>query len=363
MTREDVGPGPPSEAHVRRVAAAGARSLLSCGGLGLLGLAQALGLAFLLVALLRGASGEEGWLGPAALGAALLIGGLVSFLKVYRSLPETPAGDDSAAPRAASPEELAAAHPEEPWRWNEEWASGRLSSRLGATVTLFAAAATVATAIALPAAVAIWRSAPPDLATWREDPGGLALAALPSLACLLPGLLLGGLALRLWLVRWRFGSPVLEMRAVPAEIGGRLEGTVITALRRRPKAVRLRLACTRLRRRRVQRRRRRGLVTIDRSELWSAEREVPVADLFPGPRGLAVPVAFEIPSSCPSTVWHRRLEGDARERVSWTLHLHAPVLGVDLEASWLVPVFEVGSTPAEREDPHVHATDSAGPAA
>ncbi len=341
-TEPATNPGLPSDAELRGALAVVGRGGLACAGLAISGLAQVLGLAALSVAVVRWAFGEPGWEPMGSLGAASLLGGLVALTALFRAMPDGAGLRHGGLREPDASEVLRQASPDEPWRWNEEWATGRLRGRVGATSALFALAAAGAAALALPMVLVVWRSSPPDLARWRDDPAGLARALLPSAAWLVPALLLAGLALRLWLVRWRFGASTFEMSTLPGAIGGRLEGRILTGLGSAPKAIRLRLVCTRWAldppppgsSGRASRR-------IGHSELWSAERSVPPADLYLGPRGAAVPVAFDIPSGCRPTVWR-----SPAERISWTLLLHVVVLGIDLEAGWVVPVFTLPRRPA-----------------
>ena len=329
MVGRRTSPPPPADAEVRRSLGLAARGGLGCATLAISGLAQVLGLALLLVAIVRGAIGEEGWGPTALLGGALLAGGLLSFRRTLRAKPAETQNSAAGLPPAASESE-------------QEWSSGRLHSRVPAAGTLLGVFAAAWTVLALPLSALLWKHDPPPLSSWRADPAGLAVALLPSIALLGPGLLLAALTLRLRLVHRRYGPSIFEMRSVPGLIGGRLEGRILTGLRRRPRSVRLRLVCSRV-------------VWSEpphphldsryseRTELWSEEREVPVAELFPGPRGSAIPVAIDIPKTCRPT--ERR---GPREQVFWTLRLDAEVpLGVDLEAAWVVPVFESGDDSTE----------------
>ena len=218
-------------------------------------------------------------------------------------------------------------HPQEPWRWDKDWADGRVPS--GAKGTMIGAAlfATIWNLISAPALFFV----PSELA----DGNRWAWVALLFPAV---GLVLAGWAVLAFL-RWRkFGDATFELSTNPGVLGGYLEGRIDTSLRHAlQEGVDLTLSCVRT-------------VTSGSGDNRSTRREVvwqdtamvPGGAIGTGPRGVAVPVRFAIPYDAgPGS------DAEASPPISWHLEAEAEMPGVDFDVEFKVPVFKTDrSNPA-----------------
>ncbi|MEO8088830.1 MAG: hypothetical protein ABI703_00880 [Gemmatimonadales bacterium] len=220
---------------------------------------------------------------------------------------------------------LEARHPDSPWLWRPDWASGRIidSSR----VTMYTAWAFAA----------FWNllSFPTGFLGVRAALQEGKPAAL--LALLFP---LVGIGLLVWAsratLRYRkYGVSRLELATIPGLVGRTLTGMVRAPARVQPEeGFRVILSCVR----RVRTRRGKNSSTSE-SILWQDERLVAGE---PSRTAAAmethIPVAFRLPVDAePCT------DINSDNRVLWRLQLSASVAGVDYEARFEVPVFR---TPA-----------------
>lgn len=243
-------------------------------------------------------------------------------------------------------DEIAAEHPDSPWLWRREWATGRIESNdRGALVGrwLFALFWNI---ISTPLIVV---ALPEELAKGNT-------AILVALFFPLAGLGLLVWALRATLRYRRYGISVFRMTQVPAPLGRALRGVIVTRTRiPANEGFKLTLSCVN----RVTTRSGSDTSTSERM-LWQDERVVrpmPAA----GTKATAIPVTFALP-------------GDAREsstedgdnEIIWRLEVEADVPGVDYYARFALPVFrtadsqnpltpeelrELGATPDEEYRP------------
>ncbi len=221
---------------------------------------------------------------------------------------------------------LEANHPESPWLWRSDWASGRIvdSSR-----------ATMFTAWVF---TAFWNpiSSPVGFLGVRAAIQEGKPAAL--LALLFP---LVGIGLLIWAVRStlryrKYGVSRLELSTVPGVIGRTLTGMVRAPAKMQPDGgFQVTLSCVR----RVTTRSGKNTSTSE-SILWQEERLVPGE---PSRTAAAtethIPVAFRLPAdaaACDDT--------DSNNRVLWRLRLSASVPGVDYAAQFEVPIFRTSAS-------------------
>lgn len=211
-----------------------------------------------------------------------------------------------------------AAHPDEPWLWQADWASGRVvCSRAGAL--FFVGFVVVWNLISVPVGWAAWRGEIPVL-FWAFPIVGLALAIGALLAVLR------------W---WKYGRSVFEMASVPGVIGGSLAGVVRTSVKIVPeRGFCLRLSCIRAVRRDNSR-------SSSRSIVWQDEQLIG-RDLLAAGEQSAIPVLFSIPFDCAPCD-----DRNWENMVHWELEVSAATPGMDYKASFSVPVFK---TPASRPD-------------
>jgi hypothetical protein len=246
------------------------------------------------------------------------VGGIASLVRSRRRLAE-----------GATREQR---HPEAPWLWREDWASGQITDSSRLTMWGSWAFAVLWNLVSLPAAIVAVRAA-------LGQGNRTALVAL-----LFPGV---GVGLTVWAVRAtlryrRFGVSRLELATLPAAVGHALEGTVRPpAGLRPPEGFRLVLSCLR----RETSGSGRSRSTTERL-LWQDERRTMGG-------GAGIPVAFAIPADAvPSDP---RAGGD---RVLWRLEVTGEVPGVDYAAAFEVPVFHtaVSDTPRTEAERALDAT-------
>ncbi len=211
---------------------------------------------------------------------------------------------------------LRLAYPDQPWLWNVRWAGGVLRSdtTIGALGWWFAAV--VVNGIAWLATLLI------VLPGLLGSPRRLALAVFLVFPAL--GLWLVAKAVRRTIQWVRFGRAELRLRAMPARVGGSLDGALILPRGgERAAEVRLELRCVRSQRD--------GGRTAD-DVVWHARKAVRPQPAATDAAALLVPVQFAIPADCPPADFPGR---DTR----WELRVAADLPGVDLDLAFDVPVF------------------------
>lgn len=230
---------------------------------------------------------------------------------------------------------LRARHPDAPWLWREDWASGRIESSHGGLALVSWLFAVVFSAFTVPL---LWKA--PEVA---QRDGALFWVAAGAFAAASLGLLWWAIRSTL---RWRrFPRLVLRLPAIPGVVGGRLGGTVELPTTLSPeRGFVLRLSCLR--------RRRSGKKTKE-DTVWQEEIVVPTARAMRGPSGTVVPVGFEIPFEAePSSADPSRLPA-----VRWRLEILARVPGADLHGLFEVPVFKTAES-SETITERVHVAPS-----
>lgn len=274
---------------------------LPFAGGGILAAARAVG------ELRHGDGGDAAFLGIFALAFGGVGFGLL-FAALYggRTLREARAREESA--------------PDEPWRWREDWATGRIVSASHSDAGFAWVFALLWNLISSYPLFLI----PEEL---REgDPAVLIALLFP-----LVGIGLVVSAVRKTL-RWRrFGVSTFRMKETPAAIGGQLRGLITS---QRPLAdagsIKLRLACLR--------HERRGRSSSERL-IWEDEKTL-TAGAVRATGG--IPVVFDIPADCEPASASRLSSSSIR----WMLQATAEMPGVDYAAEFDVPVFRAAVTPA-----------------
>ena len=223
-------------------------------------------------------------------------------------------------------EALESRHPDQPWLWREDWASGRIrdsnrSTALGAWI--FAALWNL---ISLPAGYFGVHAA---LTQGKKE----ALLAL-----LFP---LVGTGLLVWAIRAtiryrKYGASSLQLATIPGAVGRTLAGTVsIPGSLRPPEGFLATLTCVR----RVTTGSGKSRSTSE-DTIWQEERRLPgTASRDPAGMATNVPVAFRIPPNAAVTD-----ASAANDCVLWRLRLSADAPGVDYESVFEVPVFRTSAS-------------------
>jgi len=225
-------------------------------------------------------------------------------------------------------ENLAAIHPEEPWRWREDWAKGEVRSSGKALL------------LGVWGFAVLWNliSAPAVFLLPSEVIGKNNLLAL--LGLIFPVVGLGLLIVAVYLLlRWRkYGDAVFQMVSVPGVIGGPLSGVIRTSARVRPDdGFLVTLSC-------IQKRTSGSGDSKSTREitLWEDQRKIV--------RGLAeedfsqssIPVLFAVPYDArPSD------PPGAEDPLLWRLEATAAVPGIDYAVSFEVPVFKTAESRAD----------------
>ena len=231
---------------------------------------------------------------------------------------------------------LQAEHPNEPWKWREDWAAGHIPSGTNRS-------AIGAWVIAL-----FWNSiSTPGLmfiaSVWKQNRAAAAVFLIFPLI----GISLLYRAIRLTIAGRKFGPSDLVMAGTPGVIGGKLRGSIQAGFDPiSQRSVTLKLTCIH---------RTDSGSGDDRSVneriLWQEEQTLETGLIQAGPTGCLIPVMFQIPSDAAETNV-RNLDNS----IQWKLRAHADMAGVDYDAEFDVPVFRTkdsvaGSDPPQPADP------------
>jgi len=227
---------------------------------------------------------------------------------------------------------LRVAHPDEPWRWRDDWATGRVRSMGKAAAWFFWGFATLWNLVSTPLLIFL-----PAEIIEKEN-----YAALLGLLFPLVGIGLIVVAVRKTIQRRKYGDCLFLMERVPGILGGDVTGTILIP-RGLPAAETLtvRLSCIH------RERRRSGKQTSTYDEvLWQTEQSV--VRLSPTGEGAAqdAAVRFRVPYDASPTG-----EIDENNSVFWKLETDASVPGVDFSTGFEIPVFKtLASSPQVTEE-------------
>ncbi len=240
------------------------------------------------------------------------LGGIVAALAGNRKLKEQAA--------------LEASHPDRPWLWRQDWASGRIGDATRGTVA-FAWIFTV-----------FWNLIGVSAAFFgvREASKHGNHAALAALVFPLIGIGLLAWSLRATIRYRRYGASHLRLSTIPGAVGHILAGTVSIPGHLQPVTEFLAtLSCVR----RVTTGSGKNRSTSE-SILWQEERHLPgIASRDPTGMVTRVAVGFRLPADAVATD-----SSNPRNCVVWRLRLSAEVPGVDYESVFEVPVFRTADS-------------------
>jgi len=215
-------------------------------------------------------------------------------------------------------QQLAANHPDEPWRWRSQWQGGVVVSDDRNRLLGLGLFALLWNLISAPIPFILYGE-------WQRGNQG----ALVALLFPLTGAVLAVVWFRRWWHRRRFGDLKLRLSPFPGRIGGELAGAVEWQ-RLLPPATRAQLTLSSVAIR-TQRSGKRSSTVED--VLWQQVQEVAVAR-----RGVAssmIALRFQIPPGQSPSDW-----SNANRKLEWRLKLQAALPGIDLDANFVVPVFE-----------------------
>jgi hypothetical protein len=240
-----------------------------------------------------------------AVGFGLLIGGRYGFKK------------------AAREHERAAQHPNEPWRWREDWASGAINSSTRASAYAAAGFAFVWNLVSLPVLVFV----PDEVADGNY-------AALIGLLFPLVGVGLAIWAVRASLQMRRFKSATLVLSSTPVALGGSLRGAIrVDARVPATKEFRIDLSCIE----RIRRPTGKGSATSERI-VWQNQWTIPRERCQLMDNYSSIPLDLPVPAELPPA---GTTEND--DRVEWRLDATAKCPGPDFWMRFEVPVFAVAN--------------------
>lgn len=217
--------------------------------------------------------------------------------------------------RNSAESRLVKLHPQEPWRWRADWASGVIPALGPASGGYWVAAAVFWNLVCGAVLLVAFAEGSVD---WKLM---LTLAGLNAI-----GLAIAAYAALLAARGVRFGASKLELADTPGVIGGRLAGVVWIPARVAPaQGFHVTLVCQRIQRNSD----RNASVAVN---LWEQERRI-TQTLRGDSRGrTAVPIAFTIPSTATAT------DTRAGCPVRWRLRVHAKLPGPDYRAEFELPV-------------------------
>ncbi|MBW2316776.1 MAG: hypothetical protein JRH10_21650, partial [Deltaproteobacteria bacterium] len=223
------------------------------------------------------------------------------------------------AAQTAAQQALRARHPDEPWRWRPEWATGRIPAVEGGTAVVASVVALVWNAMTAPMLFVL--------------PAEIQKGNWPVLwALLFPAV---GLGLVVWAARAvirrrRFGRCVLELTTLPGVVGGPIRGTVHIPTPLRPSdGFATTLTCVH----RVVTGHGKNRSTAE-SVVWRAEALIPPTQVMSAPVGSAFGVEFTVPGDAqPSS------PEPSDDEILWRFAASASVPGVDFATTFEIPVF------------------------
>jgi hypothetical protein len=230
--------------------------------------------------------------------------------------------------------EQKALHPDQPWLWREDWAAGRVKWSGGQSAVMswvFAVfwniISIIITGVVVP----------------REWDKGHYVVLLVLLFPLI-GLAMLVTAVRNTLAWRRFGQCVFEMAAVPAALGGTLEGMIQTGTRLSLEhGLHLRLSCIR----RTTTGTGKNRHTTEEI-LWQDEKVLKTDAGLPEPEPghSGIPIHFQLPADQPEST------AEIGDGIFWRLEAKAKMRGPDLQVTFDVPVFKIaGTQPAQADEP------------
>jgi hypothetical protein len=221
-------------------------------------------------------------------------------------------------------------HPVEPWLWRADWAQGRVNSKTRTSMLSGWAIAIFWNAISMPPAFLVLPAA-------AKQKGPIVYVGFffP-----IAGVFLLIYAIRQTIAFFEFGNTCFEMSSVPGVVGRELRGQIQARFPHSPDhGIHLRLSCVH----RVTNGSGDSQSTWE-NIVWRDEVELSSAQLYPGPTGTTIPVAFHIPLEAQPTE-----KRSPRDEFVWVLEALADLPGVDYHDIFEVPVFRTQQTPSQSE--------------
>jgi hypothetical protein len=212
-----------------------------------------------------------------------------------------------------------------PWLKRKDWAAGRINS------------SSRKAALLLWIFVAFWCGISGAISLFVIPPGNhVALIALMVISLALIFFTLN--TTRAWR---KFNRSIFQMTAVPAALGGVLQGEIQVKTKLQPQhGLHLRLSCVRRATTGKSNNRQMAEKILWQDEKW-LRADLPQADL----NATAIPVFFKLLSNLPEST---AAIGDGTH---WKLEVAAKLRGPNFDATFEVPVFKLSEPPQISEDP------------
>jgi len=230
------------------------------------------------------------------------------------------------AAATATTADLRRQFPDSPWRWDPKWEGGVVRGALKTNMYFHWLCTVLWTIISAPVTYML----PEEIFVKNNY-----AAAVGFLFPLVAVFLLGNV-IRLTLQWVKYGSSELQLTTFPGSVGGRFAARLGTTLQTIPEdGVHLRLNSYRVITRSNE---------SDRQDLlWQEHRVVRPLSLGQGPKGVTIPIEFNLPPGIePTTPPQDHGEKNRREPVVWKLDVNADVPGIDYSAQFEVPIFVTG---------------------
>jgi hypothetical protein len=228
---------------------------------------------------------------------------------------------------------IAKSDDEKPWLNRKEWADGRIASSSRKAVLLL----WIFVAFWCAASAAISVAVVPQLLRQGNH------AALIALICPVVGVAMIFFALNTTRAWRKFNRTIFEMTAIPAALGGTLQGRVQVKTKLQPQhGLHLRLSCVR----RTTTGKSNNRQTSEKI-LWQDEKWLRADLPQTGLNATGIPVFFKLPGHLPES------EASSGDGIHWKLEASAKLRGPDFHAAFDVPVFKLAETAALSDDPTV----------
>jgi hypothetical protein len=220
---------------------------------------------------------------------------------------------------------------EKPWLKRKDWADGRITSSSRRSVLLLWIFVIFWNAISAVIAFAV-------LAQTFHLGGHAALLALIFPVVGIAVLIFAIHATRAWR---RFGQSIFEMAAVPAALGGTLEGEIQVRGTLQPQhGLHLRLTC--VRRTTSSSGSSRG---VSEKILWQDEKWLRPDLPQPDSNVTGIPIFFKLPDNLPEST------ASIGDGIHWRLEASATMRGPNFHAAFETPVFKLDEAPEISDDP------------
>jgi FtsH-binding integral membrane protein len=220
---------------------------------------------------------------------------------------------------------------EKPWLKRKDWADGRIASSSRHAILLFWIF------------VVFWNlvSAVITLVVLSQTLRSGNHAALIALIFPAVGIVVLIFAANTTLAWRKFGQSIFEMAAVPAALGGTLEGEIQVKTRLQPQhGLHLRLSCVRRATAGASNNRQTSEKILWQDEKW-LRADLPQTDL----NATGIPVFFKLPDNMPEST------PSLGDGIHWKLEASAKLRGPNFHAAFEVPVFKLPGPPEIFDDP------------